>query len=271
VLIIEKGRADRHYWRDLWQYRELFGILAWRDVTVRYKQTLIGIAWALIRPLLTMAVFTIVFGRIARLPSEGAAPYALMVFAGMLPWYLFASSVASASESVLSNANLITKVYFPRIVIPMATVVTACVDFAISLLVLAGLMAWYGFAPTWRLALLPFFMLLAVVASVGVGLLFAALNVKFRDFRHIVPFALQIGLYISPVGFASSVVPGAWRALFSLNPMVGVIDGFRWCVLGGNAHFDMASFAISQGVALALLVCGIHLFRATEKSFADLF
>jgi lipopolysaccharide transport system permease protein len=270
TLVIERGRAEAHYWRDLWLYRELFLILAWRDVAVRYKQTLIGVAWAVLRPFFTMVVFTVVFGKLARLPSDGQAPYALMVFAGMLPWYLFSSALSGAADSLVGNANLIGKVYFPRIIIPAATIVTALIDFLVSFMILIGLMLWYRFAPGWQILLLPFFVLLAVVASLGSGLWITALNIKYRDFRYVIPFVLQIGLYISPVGFSSTIVPEQWRFLYSVNPMVGVIDGFRWCILGGESPLYGPGFGLSLGVVLFFLWIGIRRFRATEKSFADL-
>ena len=270
TLIIEAGRSDEHYWRDLWRYRELFLILAWRDVAVRYKQTLIGVTWAVLRPFLTMVVFTIVFGTLAKLPSDGQTPYALMVFAGMLPWYLFSSALGGASESLVSNANLIGKVYFPRIIIPAATVVTALIDFLVSLLILIAVMLWYRFAPGWQILLLPLFVILAVLASLGPGLWITALNVKYRDFRYIIPFLLQFGLYVSPVGFSSGIVPEQWRLLYSLNPIVGVIDGFRWCVLGGESALYWPGFVLSLGVVVLFLWFGIARFRDTEKTFADL-
>lgn len=270
TLIIEPGRAEAHYWRDLWQYRELFLVLAWRDVSVRYKQTLIGIAWAVLRPFLTMVVFTVVFGKVAKLPSDGRVPYALMVFAGMLPWYLFSSALGGAADSLVGNANLIGKVYFPRIIIPAATIVTALIDFLISLVILIGLMLWYRFAPGWQILLLPAFVVLAVLASLGFGLWITALNIKYRDFRYVIPFILQIGLYISPVGFSSGIVPGRWRLLYSLNPMVGVIDGFRWCILGGESPLYGPAFGLSLVVVVFFLWLGIRQFRNTEKTFADL-
>jgi lipopolysaccharide transport system permease protein len=270
VLVLEPGRADRHYWRDLWAYRELFAILAWRDVAVRYKQTVIGILWAVIRPFLTMVIFTIVFGRLANLPSEGAAPYPLMVFAGMLPWFLASTVLSDASNSLIGNANLIGKVYFPRIIIPSSSAVVALVDFTINLALLLGLMVWYRFAPGWQIICLPGFVALAVVASLGPALFITALNVKYRDFRYIIPFILQFGLYISPVGFSSAVVPENWRFWYSLNPMVGVIDGFRWCILGGESQLFLPGFFLSLAVVAVLLWCGIAYFRRTEKSFADL-
>jgi lipopolysaccharide transport system permease protein len=270
ILVIEPGRADAHYWRDLWRYRELFLILAWRDVAVRYKQTLIGVAWAVLRPLLTMVVFTIVFSKLAKLPSEGDAPYALMVFAGMLPWYLVSSALTGAADSLVSSANLIGKVYFPRMIVPAASIVTALIDFVISLLILAGMMVWYRWVPGWQLLFLPVFVLLALLASLGPGLWIAALNIKYRDFRFVIPFLVQTGLYISPVGFTSSVVPEQWRLLYSVNPMVGIIDGFRWCILGGESALYLPGFALSLGVVALFLWRGIVRFRETEKSFADL-
>ena len=270
ILILESGRTERNYWSDLWHYRELFAILAWRDISVRYKQTVIGLAWALIRPFLTMVVFTIVFGRLAKLPSDGAAPYPVMVFAGMLPWFLFSSILSEASSSLVGNANLISKVYFPRLVIPTASAVVALVDFLVNLAMLAALMLWYGFAPGWRVLLLPAFTLLAVLASLGPALWITALNVKYRDFRYIIPFLVQFGLYVSPVGFSSSVIPANWRLWYGLNPVVGVIDGFRWCLLGGDSPFCPASFVASLAVVAFFLWFGVHYFRATERTFADM-
>lgn len=270
TLVIRAGRAEEHYWGDVWRYRELFLILAWRDVAVRYKQTLIGVAWAVLRPLLTMVVFTVVFGKLANLPTEGQAPYALMVFAGMLPWYLFSASLGGAAESMVSNANLIGKVYFPRIIIPAATVVTALIDFLVSFLILIALMLWYRFMPGWQILLLPLFVILTVLASLGPGLWITALNVKYRDFRYVIPFILQFGLYVSPVGFSSAIVPAEWRLLYSLNPMVGVIDGFRWCILGGQSQLYLPGLALSLGVVALFIWFGIARFRATEKTFADL-
>jgi lipopolysaccharide transport system permease protein len=268
--ILESGRAEKNYWRDLWRYRELFQVLAWRDVSVRYKQTIIGVAWALIRPFLTMVVFTVIFGNVAKLPSEGSAPYALMVFAGLLPWTFFATALAEASNSLISNANLIGKVYFPRLIVPTATVVVAFIDFLISFVILVGVMAWYQFLPGWQILLLPVFVVLAFFASLGPGLWITALNVKYRDFRYVIPFIVQFGLYISPVGFTSSVIPEKWRLLYSLNPMVGVIDGFRWCILGGQSAIDWNAFGLSIGVTALFLWLGVRKFRQTEKSFADL-
>jgi lipopolysaccharide transport system permease protein len=269
-LVIERGRADRHYWLDLWRYRELFQVLAWRDISVRYKQTVIGAAWAIIRPLLTMIVFTVVFGKLARLPSDGTTPYALMVFAGMLPWTFFATAVADASNSLIGNANLISKVYFPRLIVPISAVMVAFVDFLVSFAILVGLMIWYKFMPNWQVVLLPIFASIAFLASMGIGVWITALNLKYRDFRYIVPFIVQMGLYVSPVGFSSNIIPDQWRLLYSLNPMVGVIDGFRWSLLGGESHLFWPGLVVSFSVASYFLWLGIRRFRKMEKSFADL-
>ena len=269
-LIIEPGRAERHYWRDLWQYRELFRVLAWRDISVRYKQTVIGAAWALIRPFLTMVVFTVIFGKLAGLPSDGAAPYALMVFAGLLPWSFFATALSDASNSLIGNAHLISKVYFPRLIVPIAAVMVAFVDFLISFAILVTLMVWYQFMPGWQVLLLPVFAGIAFMASLGVGVWITALNVKYRDFRYVIPFIVQLGLYVSPVGFSSSVVPDQWRLAYSLNPMVGVIDGFRWCLLGGDSRLYWPGLGLSLAVTVVFLWLGLRQFRKMERSFADL-
>lgn len=269
VLVLEPGRADQNYWFDLWRYRELFLILAWRDISVRYKQTVVGVAWAVLRPLLTMVVFTVVFGRLAKLPADGNAPYALMVFAAMLPWSLFSTALSDASNSLISNANLIGKVYFPRLIVPAASAVTAVTEFLVGLGILVALMIHYRFAPGWNLLLLPWFTILTVLASLGPGLWIAALNVKYRDFRYVIPFVVQFGLYVSPVGFSSRVVPEQWRLLYHLNPMVGVIDGFRWCILGGNSPIYMPGFLLSLAIIPFFLYLGISRFRKMEKTFAD--
>ena len=269
-LIIEPGRTERGYWRDLWQYRELFQVLAWRDISVRYKQTVIGAAWALIRPLLTMVIFTVVFGKIAKLPSDGTTPYALMVFAGMLPWSFFSTALADASNSLIGNANLISKVYFPRLVVPFAAVMVAFVDFLISFAILVGLMIWYQFMPGWQILLLPLFAAIAFTASLGIGLWITALNVKYRDFRYVIPFIVQLSLYVSPVGFSSSVIPDEWRIVYSLNPLVGVIDGFRWCLLCGESQLYPPSLGLSIGVTIFFVWLGIRQFRKMENSFVDL-
>jgi lipopolysaccharide transport system permease protein len=267
-LILEAGRAEQQYWKDLWCYRELFYFLAWRDILVRYKQTAIGMAWALIRPFLTMVVFTVVFGNLAKLPSEGA-PYPILVFSAMLPWQFFANSLAECSNSLIGNANLISKVYFPRLIVPTSAVVVSFVDFMVSGMILLGLMAWYNFVPNWRILTLPLFIAIAFAASIGAGLWLASLNVKYRDFRYIVPFIVQFGLYISPVGFSSSIVPEKWRLLYSMNPMVGVIDGFRWAILGGESRLYLPGFILSVGFVALLFVSGIWYFRKMERTFAD--
>jgi lipopolysaccharide transport system permease protein len=268
-LIIEAGRTERHYWKDLWRYRELFYFLAWRDILVRYKQTAIGMAWALFRPLLTTIAFVIVFGKLAKLPSDGV-PYPILVFAALLPWQFFANAFAEAGNSLISNANMISKVYFPRLVVPASSVIVGLVDFLISAVMLVGLMLWYGVVPDWRIATVPLFLFVAVLASMGAGLWIAALNVQYRDFRYIIPFVVQFGLYVSPVGFSSTIVPERWRLLYSLNPMVGVIDGFRWAILGGENRLYWPGIALSLGLALGIVVTGILYFRKMEKRFADM-
>ena len=269
IIIIEAGRTERHYWADLWHYRELFYFLAWRDVLVRYKQTAIGIVWAMLRPFLTMVVFTVVFGKLGKFPTEGSAPYPILVFAAMLPWQFFANSLSEASNSLVGNANLISKVYFPRLIIPSSAVITSFVDFIVSGAILVALMCWYRFVPGWRLLTLPLFIVICFAAAMGMGLWLTALNVKFRDFRYLVPFIVQFGLYVSPVGFSSSVVPEKWRLIYSLNPMVGVIDGFRWAILAGDVRIFWPGLVLSTGLVFLLLASGIWYFRRTEKTFAD--
>lgn len=268
LLIIEAGRTERHYWKDLWRFRELFYFLAWRDILVRYKQTVIGVAWSVLRPFLTMVVFSLVFGKLAKLPSENV-PYPILIFAALLPWQFFANAFTEAGNSLISNANMISKVYFPRLVIPTSAVIVSFVDFLISGVILVALMVWYDYLPDWRIVTLPFFIVLAFATAMGAGLWIAALNVKYRDFRYVIPFVVQLGLYISPVGFSSSIVPEHWRLIYSLNPMVGVIDGFRWAILGGNAPFYWPGFLLSASLVVIVLVTGILYFRRTEKCFAD--
>jgi lipopolysaccharide transport system permease protein len=269
TLIIEPGRLEKNYWGDLWRYRELFYILAWRDIKVRYKQTVIGIAWSIIRPLFTMVIFTVVFSKIAKLPTEGTAPYPLMVFAGLLPWQFFSNAITESSNSLIENVNLISKVYFPRLIIPASSIITSFIDFMISFVIMIGLMIYYRFLPPWQIILMPGFVVIAFLASFGSGLWLTTMNVKFRDFRYIVPFIVQLGLYISPVGFSSANIPEKWRLLYSLNPMVGVIDGFRWCMLGGASKIYMPGFLLSLGVILLLILYAIRHFRKMEKGLAD--
>jgi lipopolysaccharide transport system permease protein len=269
-LIIELNRADTNYWHDLWRYRELFYVLAWRDLSVRYKETVFGVLWALIRPFLTMLVFAFIFGKLAKLPSDGNVPYPLMVLVGMILWSLFATSWTEAGSSLVRDQNLITKVYFPRLIVPAASMVVNFVDFLISFVVLVVLMCWYRFLPGWQIILLPLFMFLAFVANLGPGIWIAALNVRFRDFRYIVPFIVQLGLYVSPVGFSSNVIPDEWRWLYSLNPVVGIIDGFRWCILGGQGGLYVPGFCWSLLATVFFLWLGVRQFRKVEKRFADL-
>jgi len=268
-MIIEAGRTERHYWKDLWRYRELLYFLSWRDILVRYKQTAIGIAWSIIRPFTTMVVFTVIFGNLAKFPS-GDVPYPILVYAAMLPWQFFSNSLSEGSNSLISNSSMISKVYFPRLIVPGSAVIVSLVDFLISCVILGILMVWYQFAPDWRIIALPLFLILALMASLGFSLWLSALNVKYRDFRYIVPFIVQFGLYVSPVGFSSSVVPEQWRLLYSLNPMVGVIDGFRWAILGGKSEIHWHGLCLSTSLTLFILVSGIWYFRKTERIFADI-
>ena len=267
-LTIKAGRTEALYWQDLWRYRELFYFLAWRDILVRYKQTAIGITWALIRPFLAMLISTFVFGNLAKLPS-GGVPYPLLVFAAMLPWQFFANSLSESSLSLINNANLVSKIYFPRAIVPASSAIVSFVDLLISGMLLLALMIWYNFVPDWRILTLPFFTAIAIAAAIGGGLWLAALNVRYRDFRHIVPFIVQFGFYISPVAYSSSIIPQKWRLLYSLNPMVGVIDGFRWAILGGTSNIYWPGFILSVGLVVVLFVSGIWYFRKVERTFAD--
>jgi len=267
-LTIEAGKGELHYWADLWRYRELFYFLSWRDILVRYKQTVIGVLWAILRPILTTVVFAFVFGKLARMPSPGV-PYIVLVFAGMLPWQFFSSALTEASNSLVTNANMISKIYFPRLIVPSSAIIVAFADFLISLVLLAGLMVIYHIFPTWRLLALPIFTAIAFLAAFGAGLWLAALNVEYRDFRYVLPFLVQFGLYLSPVGFSSEIVPEKWRLLYSLNPMVGVIDGFRWAITGVESAIYWPGFAVSMALVVILLLSGLWYFRRTERAFAD--
>jgi len=269
-IVIEAERSTARYWSDLWRYRELFYFLAWRDVLVRYKQTVIGVAWAILRPFLTMLVFSAIFSRLAKLPTEVGAPYPVMVFVGMLPWQFFATAASEAAGSLVGNANLISKIYFPRMIVPASSVMTSLFDFAMNLLIMAGLMVYYDFYPGWTVVALPMFTLLALAAALGGGLWLSALNVKYRDFRYITPFIVQFGLYVSPVGFSSRVVPDRWQTLYCMNPMVGIIDGFRWALLGGRIEKILPGLISSAVLSVALLGSGLWFFRRTERSFADI-
>jgi lipopolysaccharide transport system permease protein len=265
-IVIEAGRGSAQYWRDLWRYRELLYFLAWRDIIVHYKQTVIGVAWTLLRPLATVAAFVLVFGKLAKLDT-GEVPYPLLVLAGMLGWQLFATALTKSGESLLGNANLVSKVYFPRLILPLAGVLTSLVDFVITLAAVAVLMPLYSTLPTWRIVLLPVFALLACALALGVGVWFAALSVRYRDVRHVTPFLIQFGLYISPVGFATALVPDRYLLVYSLNPMVGIIDGFRWSLLADP--FDPTRLAVSVIGIACVLATGIWYFRKTERTFAD--
>jgi lipopolysaccharide transport system permease protein len=266
-LIIEPGRATRNYWRDLWRFRELLGFLAWRDIKVRYKQTTLGVIWALIQPAVTLAVFTFVFGKLAGLPA-GNAPYPLLVLTGLLPWQLFSAAFSNASGSLVANTHLISKIYFPRLIVPLSSIAVALIDFAVVLVLLAALCVWWQFVPDWRIVFLPLFILLTLLTALGTGLWLTALTVKYRDFRFVVPFLLQVGLFLSPVGFSSTNLPN-WRHVYALNPMVGAIDGFRWCLLHGEPALNATNLAVSVGMSAVLLVSGLSYFRRTERSFAD--
>ncbi|MCB5200643.1 ABC transporter permease [Loktanella sp. TSTF-M6] len=268
-IVLENGRTDSHYWRDIWSYRELFFVLAWRDIAVRYKQSALGAAWAVVRPVMAMIVFTFIFGRIANLPSVGDAPYPIMVYAGMLPWFLMSTILGDASQSLVGSANMISKIYYPRLITPAASSIVSLVDFVISFCVLLILMLIFWYPPSWHIVFLPIFVVYAVAVAFGPALYLASLNVRYRDFRFIVPFVVQLGLYVSPVGFSSDVVPDQWRLLYSLNPAVSVIDGFRWCILGGEAVIYWPGFMLGLGVTAGLMFLGLRAFRRTERSFAD--
>lgn len=269
VTVLESGRAARDYWRDIWRHRELLGFLIWRDLLVRYKQTVVGTSWVLIKPFLTMLVFTFVFGRVAKLAEHGSDPYALVVFTGLLPWYFFAGALSDCSSSLVGNSQLISKIYFPRLIVPLGSIAVAVIDFLITFVLLFAIMAWYRFEPSWHIVFVPVFMLLAVGISLGLGLWTAALNVRFRDFRHIIPFVLQLGVYASPVGYTSELLSAKWRLVYSLNPMVAVIDGFRWSVLGGSHQLFLPALIFSVLITAVTLWSGLRYFRSAESTFVD--
>lgn len=270
-LVIEAGQTEKNYWRDLWRFRELFYILSWRDIKVRYKQTSIGAAWALLRPLLTMIIFVFIFGRVAGLSEKDGPPYSIIVFAGLLPWQFFANALSEASSSLIGNTNLISKVYFPRMIIPASSVITSLVDFAISFAILIALMLGYRFLPPLQILLLPVFIVLTFLVAFGIGLYVTALNVKYRDVRYVIPFVVQFGIYVSPVGFSTGKIVEKlgekWQDIIYVNPLVGIIDGFRWCIVGDPMYWR--GFIISVVFTLFFLWLGIWYFRKTEKSFAD--
>lgn len=268
-IVIEAGKIEKQYWKDLWNFRDLFYMMAWRDIAVRYKQAVIGIIWALIQPVLTMVIMVFIFGKIARLPSEGV-PYPVFVFAGMLPWQFFSTAFSSATSSMVSNSRLITKVYFPRMIIPASSIGVALVDFVVTLFLLLVIMIWYRCTPTIEMLLLIPLILAVFLFTLGIGLYFSALNIKYRDFQFILPFIIRFGLYVSPVGFSSTIVPEKYRLLFYLNPMTSIIDGFRWSISGGITSIYWEGMYISSGIILFFLIMGIRYFRKTEKAFADM-
>jgi lipopolysaccharide transport system permease protein len=271
LLIIESGHTERQYWHDLWRYRELFYVLAWRDISVRYKQTIVGVLWAVLQPLILTAIFT-VFSKVANLDSEGV-PKPLWIFVAMLPWQFFAAALTASSQSLVANSNLISKVYFPRMIVPAGAIVTAMIDFLISFAICLVMMIWYHVWPTWRFAAIPFLMVLAFMTALGPGLLITALNVKYRDFRYIIPFIVQLGVYVSPIIWTSTLIEKKypqWGWLYSLNPVAGIIDGFRWALLRGEGGLTLASFSLSLLVSVIFVIIGVHYFRKTEKTFADL-
>ena len=266
-LVIEAGRESRHYWADVWRYRELLGFLAWRDIKVRYKQAALGAAWALIQPIITTVIFTVLFGRLAKMP-DGGVPYPLLVLAGLLPWQLFSAALSGSSGSLVSNANLISKVYFPRLIVPLSALGVALIDFLIVLALFVVVALWFGFTPTWHWLALPVFVLLALAAALGAGLWLTALTVKYRDFRFIVPFLLQIGIFVSPVGFRTDFYP-TWQPLLALNPLTGVINGFRWSLLNGNQAIALGPLFTGLFITATLVATGLWYFRRTERGFAD--
>jgi lipopolysaccharide transport system permease protein len=266
-LVLAADRANRHYWADLWRYRELLGFLAWRDIKVRYKQAVLGIAWALIQPAVTTAIFVFLFGNLAKMP-DGGVPYPVLVLSGLMAWQLFSAALSGSSGSLVGNASLISKVYFPRLIVPLSSLGVALIDFAVVLALFAGVAAWFGHWPTWHWLLLPVFVLLALATAFGLGLWFTALTVKYRDFKFIVPFILQVGIFVSPVGYRTDYFPN-WRDLLALNPLTGIIDGFRWCLLGGGHHLSASSLGISVFVIAVTMAGGLWFFRRTERQFAD--
>ena len=268
-IVIEAGRTERQYWKDVWTYRELFYFLAWRDILVRYKQTAIGVAWALLRPFLKMVVLTVVFGGVAGLPPVGDAPYAIVVFAGVLPWDLFSTGLTSCSNSLVMNKNMLSKIYFPRLVVPSSSIIVSLVDFGVSCSILIGLMGWYEYLPSWRIVTVPLFLAIVVALTLGLGLWMATLNVEYRDFRYIVPFVTQIGLYISPVGFSNTKLFDLFGYWCYLNPMYGVIEGFRWAILDEGVKIFWPGIASSAAIAAFLIMTSIAYFRRMERTFAD--
>lgn len=253
--------------REIWRFRELLYFLAWRDIKLRYRQTALGAAWAILQPLLTMVLFSVIFGQLAKLPSEGL-PYPVFTYTALLPWQLFATALTSASNSLVVNQNLISKIYFPRLIMPFSSILAGLLDFAIAFLVLVGMMVFYRIVPTWGVLVLPLLVLLAVLTSLSVGLWLSALNVRYRDIRYVLPFLTQFWMYATPIAYSAGLVPGKWRWLYSLNPMTGVVEGFRWALLG-KASLDLPQVLLSAGIVLVLLVSGLFYFKRTEATFAD--
>lgn len=266
--VIEAENIEKNYWIDLWKFRELLLLLAWKEILVRYKQTILGVSWSVLRPFLTMLIFVFVFNKLIKI-NDSNTPYPILVFVALLPWQLFSNSMSETSGSLVANSNLISKIYFPRLIIPISTIAVCLIDFLISSVILALLMIYYSFVPDINIIFLPFFLLLVLFFAIGVGVWLAALNVKYRDFRFVVPFVIQFGLYISPVGFNSDIVPPQWKFLYSLNPMVGIIDGFRWCFLGDKYQLYLPGFLLSLLIVGVIILIGLRYFRQTEKSFAD--
>jgi lipopolysaccharide transport system permease protein len=266
-LIIEAGRTERHYWQDLWRYRELLGFLAWRDVKVRYKQAALGVAWAVVQPAVQTLLLWFVFAKLAKMPG-GDVPYPLLVLAGLLPWQLFSGAFSGSGSSLVNNAHLISKVYFPRLIVPLSAVVVALIDMAVLLVLTFGAGAFAGLLPTWRLLLLPFFIVGTMLVALGAGLWITALTVKYRDFRFISPFVLQIGMFVTPVGYRTDFLPN-WRDWLALNPLTTMVEGFRWCLLGGRTEFYQQGLYLSLAVTTILLISGLWYFRTTERQFAD--
>jgi lipopolysaccharide transport system permease protein len=268
TTIITPGSGSGTYWQDVWRHRELIAFLAWRDLLVRYKQTVIGIAWTILKPLATMLVYTFVFGRIAQLPSHGV-PYTLLVLTGLLPWQLFSIVFSVSSESLIANAHLVSKVYFPRIIIPFSSIAVCIIDHLISFVLIFAMMAWYGVPLGPQILLLPFVTVLAALTALGIGLIAAALNAHYRDFRQLIPILLQLGVFVCPVGYATSLLPEKWQFIYALNPVVGIIDAFRWCILGKTELIFPPSILVTIVFTVVTLFYGIRVFRRLESTFAD--
>ena len=267
ILVIEANRTGLLYLRDFWNYRELFFTLAWRDIVVRYKQTIVGILWTILRPLATMVVFTVIFGKIAKLPSDAGVPYVLMVFGGMLPWQFISGTITTGSDALVGNQALISKVYFPRMIIPTARIIMALVELLINTVIFAVLFAWYQYIPSWHVIFLPLFLVMAILLALGSTYFISALNVKYRDFQFVVPFVVQMGLYISPIGFSSAIVPEKWRLLYACNPIVGIVDGVRWCLF--DSPLMVESVISAAAISVLVFLFGIWFFRKMESEFAD--